>query len=173
MIKNKYKLLSIFALFSFLTLFQTTAQAEEEKNFWWKLWGNTGPTNLYTGMWSYHVFTDSQDNQNNNPTFAVATHGFFLGTFVNSFYQQSVAGGIQRYWYDKTYSNDLNLRLGYRLGVIYGYHNINPNNFIGKITKNQPLVPLPQVISELTWHHVGVQVGYSGDVFSATFYLSV
>jgi len=148
------------------------AKAEEQKSFWEKAWGNTGPTNLYTGMWSLHLSSD-QGNPSNNPAFAVATHGFFLGTFVNSYYQQSLAGGIQRYWYDKTYTNDLNLRLGYRLGIIYGYHIGNENNLIGFITRHQPLVPFPQLISEATWHHVGVQVGFTGDVLSATLYLSV
>ncbi len=157
---------------------KTYADAAENNNtgFWSAAWGNTPEsTTIYAGMWSYHLLffmphSNGQGHDDNNPSLSVATHGFFAGTFVNTYGIQSYAAGVQRYWWTDDFGSNDNWHyaLGYRLGIIYGYAQTHRWD---AITRYQPFLPFPQIVSELNWKQAGVQIGYTADVVSAMLYL--
>ncbi|MDR3477547.1 MAG: hypothetical protein P4M14_05890 [Gammaproteobacteria bacterium] len=131
------------------------------------LWGvpANDPT-LALGMWSYHLKKEQDDMDNSrNDLIGLAYRGVFVGTLVNSQRRRSYVIGLQRYWRTETIGQDLKWQLGYRLGLIYGY-----DRKFGRIAEQIPVLPFPQVISDLTWKHFGWELSYTWVVVSTSFY---
>jgi len=120
--------------------------------------------------WHYTKNINSQKNYNNNPMLGVAYKSFFVSAFLNSYRRESFAFGLQRYWIYKTLVNDLTWNIGYRLGLMTGYQG---TGLLPSITKNQPFLLAPQIMSDLTWRHIGWEVALGGGVvISTSMYLS-
>lgn len=133
-----------------------------------KIWGTPSPEPMLAlGMWSYHLKHESEDMDNSrNNLIGFSYKGLFGATFVNSENRRSYAVGIQRYWVTEPLKADFTWQLGYRLGLVYGY-----DDKLGRIATITPVVPFPQVISDLTWKNFGWEVSYTWVVVSTGFYI--
>src|SRR6187551_2073731 len=82
----------------FLGTFPASARAQEgaadesSKNLLQMAWGSPEPSTIYLGMWSKHF----HPGVTNNEMIAVSLHGYFAGTFLNSWHERSYAAGIER-----------------------------------------------------------------------------
>jgi hypothetical protein len=115
-------------------------------------------------------WNSSGGHSNNNPMLAITYKGIFAGTFVNSFGIRSFSLGVQRYWFETSSAHKLRYALGYRLGLIQGYGGLTrqPYRFF---CYNQPFLPFAQLVSNLTYQHVGVELGFTMNVLSGSAYL--
>ncbi len=148
---------------------------------WKALWGKPTmpetPITIIPLMFTHHIEAFGASNipsshgghDNNNPMIAIVYKTFFAGTFVNSFNIRSYSIGIQRYWYEKKLKPNLNFAVGYRLGGILGYQNVRAWPY-PQVLRYEPILPLLQIVSDITYWHVGVEFGYTADVVSGSFY---
>ncbi len=144
----------------------TPAPIMEEKGFWSKAWGTAMPTTIYLGMVTTHFnpASDTKDNWNNN-LIAASYDGFFVGTFLNSFGVRAYAAGIARYWFTTDVTPNFNYSLGYRLGLVSGY----TKTFI-PLAAYTPVLPFPQVVYDLSYHNVGLELSWCVVTVSAGFF---
>ena len=149
-------------------MFFKTAHAIDTDSVWSKLWGKPEPRPILgLGMWSYHLKHESQDMDNSrNDLIGFSYRGLFAATFINSENRRSYAAGVQRYWLTDPLTPDLSWQLGYRLGLIYGY-----DEKLGHFASVSPVIPFPQLISDLTWKNVGWEISYTWVVLSTSFYV--
>lgn len=161
---NKFR--GLGSLFLFLYLNQ--AYAIDANSVWVKLWGKPEPKPMLAlGMWSYHLKHESQDMDNSrNDLIGFSYDGLFAATLINSENRRSYAVGVQRYWLAKPLKPDLTWQLGYRLGLIYGY-----DEKLGHIATISPIIPFPQLITDMTWKNVGLEISYTWVVVSTSFYI--
>ncbi len=75
---------------------------------------------LYGGMWTTHMGTDKEYEENNR-LLALQYQGIFLATFRNSHADQTVAAGVARTVAEKTFGENLEVDAGYKVGPMYGY----------------------------------------------------
>jgi hypothetical protein len=137
--------------------------------FWYFLWGVTPDSGLLFGLWSWHYgradpFGPDTNWQQN--MVGVNYESFFLGTFTNTYYQQSFSVGLRRFLWVEDWDNGVRMDVGYNVGLIFwGYHNGE-----GFFTSNYaPIVPIVQVFYDITWHGFGVELGYIPGLFTAGF----
>lgn len=76
-------------------------------------------TRLYFGMWSTHL-RDLNHGLASNSMVGFAFRGVYGATFINSFGDRAVAGGLQRSFSPARVGN-ITTWLGYRVGLITGY----------------------------------------------------
>lgn len=131
------------------------------------MWGQTPPNAIYFGMFTLHINPESfKDDRWNNNLIGGVYDGIFFGTLLNSFDNRAFVVGLGRDVYNETLSENFNLRVGYRLGVISGY-----DERMGDMAKYSPVIPFPQIYADLTWRkHLGFEFTYVGVVFTAGFY---
>ena len=122
---------------------------------WQKVWGEPAPTSLYLGMVTLHINPNSRDDNWNNQLIAVAVDGYFADTLVNSFYDRAYDAGIQRTFFTRELSSNVNESMGYRLGLISGY-----DKRMASFAEHTPLLPFPQLLYDLSWQHVGVELSW-------------
>lgn len=115
------------------------------------------PTRIYTGMWTSHLLKPGAGIDANG-LLAVSVKGYFAGTFINSYGQRAVSGGIQRS-FTRPRRTGMAVSAGYRLGFITGYD----DRLLG-IGGKVPVLPFAQLVGNLDYHRVGVEVGYTGVV---------
>lgn len=107
----------------FLLFSSLSANAYEWKNV---LGEPTVQNRLYLGTFIIHNPTFIDDLQHRGigrffrPDIGISSHSLFLTYFKNSNWDDTVAFGIERSWYNYKKDNR-NLILGYRLGGLYGY----------------------------------------------------
>lgn len=87
-------------------------------------------------------------------------NGFYGGTFENSADDRAWGVGIQRDVY-RTNIDFVSLAIGYRLGILYGYENMQ--------LFDTGLLPLFQMYGDLYYKNVGLQFSWAGSVFTAGF----
>jgi hypothetical protein len=141
---------------------------EKSSSLWHSLWGvSANDPTLALGMWSYHLKKEQDDMDNSrNDLVGFGYRGMFVGTLINSQRRRSYVVGLQRYWHTEKFQHDLTWQVGYRLGLIYGY-----DRRFGRIAEQIPVLPFPQVISDLTWkQHFGWEISYTWVVVSTSFY---
>ncbi len=126
-----------------------------EPTLWQKLRGVPATTTLYGGMVTFHFNPNSRDDNWNNQLIALSMDGYFAGTLVNSYHDRAYAAGIQRIVYRQAITPTLNQSIGYRLGLISGY-----DKRMASIAEHVPLMPFPQVIYDLSWHHIGIEFSW-------------
>jgi hypothetical protein len=141
---------------------------QPNKGFWSKLWGTPAPTALYPGMVTFHLEPGSRDDNWNNQLIAGTYKGYFAGTFINSFYDRGYAAGIQRMWDTKQLSDNVKNSVGYRLGLVSGY-----DERLAPIANKTPVLPFPQIIDDITWKHVGIELSWCVDTVSAGFVVTL
>ena len=126
------------------------------------LLGQPAPDSIYLGMWSYHFIDDDDDYTNTHNLLGLVYKGFFLGTFLNSREERAWALGLQRNVY-RTKVDLFDLDIGYRLGVMHGYENLQ--------LFDSELFPLLQIYSDISYEKLGVQFSWAGSVITAGFFV--
>lgn len=116
-------------------------------------------TRVYLGMWSTHL-GHLDDGVDKNSLIGVAYHGYFGVTFINSWGDRAVAGGIQRSL-TAPQRGTWQPALGYRLGLVTGYD----ERFLA-IAEKTPVLPFAQVVGSVDYHNVGFELAYAGIVAS-------
>jgi hypothetical protein len=112
------------------------------------------PTRLYFGMWTMHL-RDDTIGLKNNWAIGLASHGFFGGTFMNSFGRRGFTGGLQR-TIVSTEPAVVSASLGFRLGVVSGYD----GRFM-RLARETPVLPLLQPFVTIDVGHLGVEISYT------------
>jgi len=125
-------------------------------------WGTPEPSTLYLGMWTKHFHPGFTDNQ----LVAVNFHGYFAGTFLNSWHDRSFAAGVERSVHQGSVGDAGAYSVGYRLGVINGY-----DSRLIRGAGSTPVVPFAQVIGNASWKRVGVQGSYCWLVVTGGFFV--
>ncbi len=147
---------------------EPAAAEQQPTSFWSKLWGTPAPTALYPGMVTFHLEPGSRDDNWNNQLIAGTYKGYFAGTFINSFYDRGYAVGIQRMWDTEQLSDNFKNSVGYRLGLVSGY-----DERMVPIAAKTPVLPFPQIIDDITWKHVGIELSWCVDTVSAGFVVTL
>ncbi|MDP0561203.1 MAG: hypothetical protein QS721_02210 [Candidatus Endonucleobacter sp. (ex Gigantidas childressi)] len=121
------------------------------------LWGGSVRNRLCLGMWTYHVNSKNKDDNNsNNQLLGVTYNSYYCGTFINTHFDRVWSLGVQRSWYKQRYGI-LDVDLGYRIGVLYGYKK--------HLTLcGTPFFPLLQVVADFTYKNIGIQLSWAGVV---------
>ncbi len=133
--------------------------------FWDKVWGVKPQNSVNLGLWTAHLSPGSLQSRNwDNQGLMVTYDMFMVGTFINSFWERSYIGGIQRNFYQDQLTEHTKFILGYRLGVIYGYG--------GSIDKYTPVIPLAQILARVQYRDFGVEFQYSGIIISGSLYFT-
>ena len=83
------------------------------------LW-KSSQTAMYLGIWGAHFVNNHEDYNNQHDLIEVCINGYLTGTFINSLNNRGWADGFQRNVY-RNGGNGLQIALGYRAGLIYGY----------------------------------------------------
>ncbi|MDA7742324.1 hypothetical protein N8865_01800 [Francisellaceae bacterium] len=143
-------------------------QTEAHDGVWDKVWGVTPANQIFAGMWVLHFNQSSrkEDNWQAN-LLGVQYDGFFVVTFNNSFYDQSLAAGFGRQVYQTKMSENTLFSTGYRLGGIYGY-----DDRIGDIGKYTPIIPFAQFYADFQYKNFGIELSYMGVIATAGFYMT-
>ena len=132
---------------------------------WDKLWGVKPQNSLNIGLWTLHLSPGSIKTRNWDNQGVFATYDmFYVGTFLNSFWERAYSAGIQRNFYQDQITDHTKLILGYRLGAIYGYG--------GSIKEYTPVIPLAQLIARLQYRIFGIEFQYSGIIVSTSLYFT-
>jgi len=120
------------------------------------LWGSPAKNHLCLGMWTHHLDGGSDDRNSNNQLLGVTYNSYYCGTFINTHYDTTWSLGVQRSWYKQQYGI-LDVELGYRMGMLYGYKK--------HLTMfNTPFFPLIQVLADFTYKDIGIQLTWAGVV---------
>lgn len=127
------------------------------------LWGEKPHNQVYLGMWTYHFFNPER-YQSNNKLIGLQYNGYFVGGFSNSFGKPSFAAGLARTFYSQSFSKDIHLELGYRVGAMTGYRNQID------IAKYTGLMPFAQMNLGLSYKQIGTEFTWSGPVASVSFF---
>ena len=125
-------------------------------------WGTPEPSTLYLGMWTKHFHPGISNNQ----LVAVNFHGYFAGTFLNSWHDRSYAAGVERSVHHGGMGETGAYSVGYRLGAINGY-----DSRLIRGAGSTPVVPFVQVIGNASWKRVGVQGSYCWLVVTGGFFV--
>lgn len=112
------------------------------------------PRRLYFGMWTTHLKNDVVALQNNWVA-GVTYHGFFGGTFLNSYGRRAFTGGLQR-TYVLAVPRPIGVSAGFRLGFITGY-----DGRLIAAARHTPVLPLAQPFVSLDVTRVGFEVSYT------------
>jgi len=145
---------------------ETSAVKPEQTSDWWtaivgESWGNK----LYLGMWSEHFLDGNDDKRTRHDLVGINYHGYFLGTFLNSYDDRSWGLGLQRAMYKNRY-HSLDFELGYRAGLMYGYEGTYE---IG----DTKLFPLFQLLADVGYGPVGVQFSWAAEAVTAGFFIKL
>jgi len=139
-----------------------TLSAESSPGLLKMAWGTPEPSTLYLGMWTKHFHPGITDNQ----LVAVNIHGYFVGTFLNSWHDRSYAAGVERSVHHGSMGEKGTFSLGYRLGAINGY-----DSRLIRGAGSTPVVPFLQIIGNASYKRVGVQASYCWLVFTGGFFV--
>ncbi len=161
----RQKTILIFAVLTLTqNVFATETTSTQNKI---KYFGEPAPRTLLLGMWTTHLWTNQFGLIQGNYLVGYVDHGYFIGTFTNSYSHRSYAAGINRYWLTKPLSENIQWHLGYRLGLVYGYRK-------GEVlfSSHSPLIPFIQLVSDFNWKKIGIELSTTGQVISGGFYLN-
>jgi hypothetical protein len=125
-------------------------------------WGSPEPSTIYLGMWTKHF----HPGITNNEMIAASLHGYFAGTFLNSWHERSYAVGLERSVHHGAIGEKGAYSLGYRLGAINGY-----DSRLIKGAGSTPVVPFLQIVANTSWKRVGVQASYCWLVVTGGFFV--
>lgn len=133
-----------------------------------KLWGQPATNLLYLGMWTYHPYDYKKKFELfRNDLVLFVYRGFLACTFINCYGDRTYAVGIQRYWLQTCHQTGFESKFGYRAGLFYGYdERLHP--IAGKLI----ILPCAQIIYDLSWKNVGIELSYTGVIVSAGFFIN-
>lgn len=158
-------LICIISLPAIAAVNNNTNNNSNKKSTWEFIKGSTPENALLLGMLTFHFNPNSlkHDRWSNNLIGGVYK-GLFAGTFLNSFNNRAYVFGIQRDVYKTSFSNNIRMNSGYRIGLISGY-----DSRMGSIAKASPLLPFPEVYTDFKYKHVGIELSWSVAVVTAKF----
>lgn len=107
---------------------------------------------LYVGLWSTH-FRDIRRGLRQNWLLGMTAHGWYAGTFINSFGSRSVTVGIQRTM-TRGVKGSVTPSVGYRLGIVTGY-----DERFWSLAGKSPVLPFPQLLGGLDSGNLGMELG--------------
>ena len=122
-------------------------------------WLSRNPTRLYAGMWTTHLKHDVIAIDS-NWLVGFTHHGYYVGTFRNSFGRQAYTAGIQHALLTRTRGR-LTSSLGARLGLVYGYD----GRFI-RLARDVPVLPMISAWGNVDVGRVGIEISYTFVVVS-------
>jgi hypothetical protein len=109
------------------------------KSLWTSIKGVTPHDALFFEMLTLHLKPSSLKIRNwHTQLLALQYKGFFVGTFINSFYNRTYTLGLARQVYSKE-SGYIYYNAGYRLGLLYGY-----TDHQAPLSNISPVIPLIQ-----------------------------
>lgn len=148
----------------------TAGTAEEQKknqSFWQFLEGTQPENAVYLGMLTWHFNPESRkDDRRSNNLIGGVYQSIFVGTLLNSFSDRAFVVGVQRNLYTNQLSQNNQVNVGYRLGLISGY-----DERMSDIAKYLPVLPIPELYVDYAYKNVGAELSYIGVVFTAKFFV--
>ena len=171
---------AIFLIAYSLQAFSSPADPKPESRalkFLTFFWGDPAQElTIIPDMYDYHILRadHTRTNNNPNPILAVSYKGFFAGTFDNSYSIRTYIVGIQRYVIQGHPTPNFALQLGYRLGLMFCYqhkHLFNGNNPLAWLNQNSPIFPAGQVIFDITYRHLGLELSWMNVVATGSIYI--
>lgn len=126
-------------------------------------------------MWTWHLLPGSNRRLSNvNRLIGLNFKGVFAAAFLNSHKDQSYTLGLQRIVYSQKFERYWQVDAGYRFGLIWGYKRNSPiasaKTIIPGIENMNP-IPFVQIIGNLSWEIIGLQVSYCFAVVTAGFFV--
>ena len=132
------------------------AETPAERRWWQTFVGKSARDALLLGMWSLHLdgtgeyFGDGRNNDQGH-LIGLQVAGVTAGTFINSHDDRTYFGGLAREVYSTGIGGGVQLDLGYKFGLMYGYDDDLMNLF--------GISPFAVGTCGLTWNRVGVDFG--------------
>ncbi|WP_119343631.1 hypothetical protein [Facilibium subflavum] len=137
------------------------------KDFWQFLKGTQPDNAVYLGMFTWHFNPQSrQDDRWSNNLIGGLYKSIFVGTLLNSFSDRAFVFGIQRNVYTDQLSQNMQMNIGYRLGLITGY-----DERMSEFAKYSPVLPIPELYMDFAYKNFGAELSYIGVVFTAKFFI--
>lgn len=130
-----------------------------------KWFGKPSYDSFYIGLWTLHLYDYKNINIYNNSLYLLAYKGFCAGTFMNCYGDRTYMLGVQRYFIDKPLGPFCTM-LGYRAGFLYGY-----NEQLFPLAGKLKILPCCQIIYDLSWRNLGIELSYTGIIISAGFFI--
>jgi hypothetical protein len=121
-------------------------------------------------MFTLHLRPEALGDRWINNLVGLQYHSLCVGTFTNSFNDQTYVVGIERdpYTHKSVSHPSLTYAFGYRLGLVYGY-----DGRLMKLAAKTPILPFPQLFSALSYKHFGWEVTYTGVIVSTGFFIRI
>lgn len=94
---------------------------------WKYIKGRPSDNAVLGGMWSMHTSNHKDELCGENHLLGVEYNGYTVGTFKNSYRNQSVFAGLSRTVYTVKIAKGVNMDIKYKIGAIYGYGDKYPN----------------------------------------------
>lgn len=146
---------------------KTQTVSDQDESVWTFLKGTQPDNAVYLGMFTWHFNPESraQDRWSNNLIGGVY-NSIFIGTLLNSFSDRAFVVGVQRNVYTNQLSQNNQVNVGYRLGLISGY-----DQRMLDIAKYLPVLPIPELYIDYAYRNFGAELSYIGMVFTAKFFI--
>lgn len=140
---------------------------DKDKTFWEYLKGQPTEDQFFLGMVTWHFTGSSREkDQWNNKLIGFQYKDFFLGTFENSFYNQTVAAGIARNFSATQLSSNWDMTFGYRLGLVYGYKDGE-----APFSSVSPVIPMVEIFNQYYFKkHFGIELMLTTSISACLFY---
>ena len=131
------------------------------------LLGEPTKNQIYLGMFTYHFDPKSRRTRNwNQDLVGFQYNDIFVGTFRNSFEKRTWTMGMARNYYSQHLSNDWDMTLGGRLGLLYGYRDGQ-----APLSNYSPVIPMVEAYSQFIYQeHYGMEVMLTTSLSLSFFY---
>ncbi|MFH0781750.1 MAG: hypothetical protein V2B20_07315 [Pseudomonadota bacterium] len=138
-----------------------------EKTLFEYLQGEPTDDQLLLGMVTLHFNSKSRRiRQWDNKLVGLQYKDFFVCTYENSFFNQTVAAGMARNFSTSELSNNWDMTFGYRLGVAYGYKDGE-----APFSSASPIIPVVEIYNQYFFKkHYGVELMLTTSISASLFY---
>ncbi|WP_157966582.1 hypothetical protein [Fastidiosibacter lacustris] len=144
---------------------QSDSKSQQGTSFWEFLKGAQPSNGIYLGMFTWHFNPASRsDDRWSNNLIGGVYNSIFMGTLLNSFNDRAFVIGVQRNIYTDQLSQNNQINIGYRLGLISGY-----DERMSDFAKYLPVLPIPELYIDYTYKNFGAEFSYIGVVFTVKF----
>lgn len=159
--------LSLFFIYGAQYSLASDESASVGHSLWSMIIGRPADSRVYLGMWALHLNEQAiHDDNAVNDLVAVTYNGYSAGAFKNSYYDWTYAASFQREVYEKNWSHNLSLHIGYRAGGIVGYD----DRLCGDLCSKSPLLPFVVPYFNLQKSNIGFESQFAFTVLTAGLY---
>ncbi|WP_119328910.1 hypothetical protein [Cysteiniphilum halobium] len=146
---------------------KTKGTPDKDESFWVFLKGTQPDNALYLGMFTWHFNPESRahDRWSNNLVGGLY-NSIFVGTLLNSFSDRAFVVGVQRNLYTNQLSQNNQVNVGYRLGMMSGY-----DQRMSDFAKYLPVLPITELYIDYAYKNLGAELSYIGVVFTVKFFI--